>query len=301
MAASEKPLHPYEQSMLLVSMLFDAKNINEILSLLPERQSMRMHKANEKFLKMPRNDRMTEIVLELRRMLLIDEHRIDWIHQSWIDDALASEPAYLRPFIDDALKHGAQKKHDEIMREFIPPPVIFNMFVDQLSATRQKTAIYDPVLMRLQSLKDEAQDEVFATLGRWSISCLQEVIAKERLSRFVAERGIKDPLLPLDDIKAKPWQHAPLRSRFVRELARFRLSPALSCAQFAGLLTTALYLLPFKHDWQRSITLGFYHQFGLIVESIIKRHTHFVVDKSAHQQLARLIIAALDKVQSPTL
>lgn len=295
MDESRKPLHPYEQSMLLVAMLFDGKNINDILSVLPDQQRARMHYANEIFLKMPRNERMTEIVFELRRLLLVDEHRIDWIHQSWIDDALAKEPPYLRPVIDKALAHGSLKKGDGGHRSFVPLPVIFNMFIEQFINTRQKTAIYEPVLMKLQSLKDEAQDEVFARVGIRLLACFKECYPRERVVRFFKQRGMT---ASVDDIaiaitpEKNPLSHAPLCRYVAREIARFRPSAELNLPQFTGLLTVAMYLSPFKHHWQRTITLGLHRRLGLIVESLLPR-MGLVLDKHVHQELADFVIASL--------
>ncbi len=196
-------------------------------------------------------------------MLLVDEHRVDWIDSSWIDEALAKEPAYLQPIITNALTHGALKKNDDAMHEAVPLPVIFNMFTGQLINRRQKTAIYDPVLVRLQSLKDETQEEVFKAIGLGSIAALQHHCAPARLTRFLSERGMKATLPLLDLSPATPFANKHLRSLFLRELARYRPAATLCCAQYAGLLTTALYLLPLKQPWQRSITLGLNHQIGI--------------------------------------
>lgn len=290
---NRKPLHPYEQSMLLVTMLFDGKNVNDILSVLPEHQSKRMHSANEKFLSMPRNERMTEIVFELRRMLLVDEHRFDWMHQSWLDEALASEPSYLRPLIVEALSYGALKKNDQEHRSFVPMPVIFSMFIDQLINTRQKTAIYDSVLMRLQSLHDEAQDEVFSSLGLRSLHALSDFVSKDGLMRMLKKRGFVDDFHGQE--KCAPlFRHGMLRRNFVRELLKYKINNNVSLVESAGLVLIALYLLPFKHHWQRIIALGFHKRFGCCVEAILRRQAHVVLDKAEHQEVADFIIASID-------
>src|SRR5579871_1773932 len=103
MVVYKKPLHSYEQSLLLSAMFFDSKNITDLLNFFPDDQATRMNAAKDRFLALPRNERMTQIVLELRRLLLIDERRVAWIHESWIDDALLHEPGYLRGVIKKSL------------------------------------------------------------------------------------------------------------------------------------------------------------------------------------------------------
>lgn len=295
MLESQKPLHPYEQSMLLVAMLFDNKNIKEVLSLLPQKQSDRMHSAKEKFYKLSRNERMTEIVFELRRMLLIDEHRIDWIHPSWIDAALAKEPPYLRPVIEKAIRQGSQKKSENQTRAFVPLPLVFNMFIDQLINTRQKTAIYDPVLMRLQSLKDEVQENAFISVGKKSLVSFAKKMQGERFWRFLGTRGLEE-LPGANAQEPNPFQHVAVKRHYFKELWQFSPSPNMHVELFAGLVTTALYLLPFKHHWQRTITLGFKRHLGLVVERIIRDQSALTVDKNAQHDLAGVMIASLDLV-----
>ncbi len=79
MASHKKPLHSYEQSMLLSAMFFDSSNTSELLKFFPDEQAARMSLAKDKFLALARNERMTQIVLELRRLLLIERatHRLD--------------------------------------------------------------------------------------------------------------------------------------------------------------------------------------------------------------------------------
>lgn len=294
MTFSKKPLHPYEQSMLLVAMLFDGNNLHEILQMFPASQSERMNAAKEKFLKLERNDRMTEIVLELRRLLLIDEHRIDWIHQTWIDDALAQEPSYLRAVIVDAIAHGQKKENPDVRKTIIPRPLVFSTFIDQLTKTPKKTAIYDPVLMRLQSLKDEAQEENIAAIGCHSIIALSHIVDKKRLSAFLFSRNMSSMPYEKKPIEQNPFKNDELRSFYLKELIR-RDNTIDDCALFSGLIVIALYLVSFRHQWQRAIALGLNAKFGRMVEKLIERAPS--LEKSLQNDLSKILLNSLDQLR----
>ena len=75
----------------------------------------------------------------------------------------------------------------------IPLSLVLRMFMEQLTTTPQKTAIYDRALIRLQSLKDEAQEEEsFTTIGYASIYGLAKLIDKKRLFSYLARKGLED-------------------------------------------------------------------------------------------------------------
>lgn len=299
MAASRKPLHPYEQSMLLVAMLFDRKNLADILKFLPDEQSERMNIAKDKFLALERNDRITQIILELRRLLLIDENRIDWIHQSWIDDALANEPFYLRPIIAQSLAHRSHKGNERAFTSgnHIPLPLIFGAFIEQLTKSPTKTAIYDPVLMRLQSIKDDAQTDIFSTIGRFSIDALGQVIDHRRLLRYLSQKGLSDmPSSNRLTANGNPFSNDDLRRHFLHELIQLKPQAEQNCAVFAGLTTTALYLLHHKYQWQRTIVLGLDRKLGHEIEQSIERASSLTIDRSHHALLSALLIFSLDHV-----
>lgn len=287
-----KPLHSYEQSMLLVAMLFDRKNLPELMRLLPDEQRNRMLSAQEKFAKLERNERMTQIILELRRLLLIDEHRIDWIHQSWIDDALSKEPAYLKPIIMESILHRAQKGNEASDNEArVPLPLIFSTFVDQLTKAPPKTAIFDPVLMRLQSTRDDEQEEVIKVIGRTTLSALIQHLDVNRFCRLLQKRGYAVSAFDELDMISNPFIEQPPRRFFVRELFRLKPKRAEDLELNAGMIATALYLSVHKYQWQRVIVLGLRKPLGQGIEAHIKRARH-VLDKPSHALLSGLITAA---------
>lgn len=291
MLQTKKPLHSYEQSMLLSAMLFDAKNLSALLKFLPEDQAQRMLCAKDKFLTLPRNERMTQIVLELRRLLLIDEHPVDFFHKSWLDDALKQEPAYLRPFIEQAIAtidHETPKKNESKL----PLPLIARIFVQNLTKAEKKTAIYDPALMRLQSLKDETQDDSFSSIGTLSVHALLEVTHKPRLTKYLAKKSIALPSLTNVTLPNNPFAQNEVKKIYLRELIKLDDE---SSTIFLGLLTTAFYLSPLKAPWQRAIVLCLRKDLGETIEHIIARIGHIGIDQHHHQRLSRLLMDALDK------
>jgi hypothetical protein len=292
----KKPLHRYEQGMLLSAMLFDRKNLPDILKFFPDEQADRMGMAKEKFMALPHNEWMTQIVLELRRLLLIDENRIDWIHKSWIEDALAKDPPYLKKIIKQAID-AHMKKNCAISASSGPHllPLILRMFINQLTKTSQKIAIYDPVLMRFQSLKDETQKESFTTIGLVSIDALSLVIDRNRLHSYLAKKG--QQALPSINIvlpHANPYHNDKLRRHFLQELIRIRICDEVNCVTKIGLITAAFYLSHHKYQWQRAIILGLHQKFGQFIEQIIMRIKNLNLDHNSHTLLSLLLIGALD-------
>src|SRR5580704_1317162 len=264
---NRKPLHPYEQSMLLVAMLFDRTSVTDILKFLPHEQNERMTVAKEKFSILERNERMTHIILELRRLLLIDEHNIDWIHRSWINDALAKEPSYLKPLIVKALYHRSYKENSCLPSTLsIPLSVVFGAFIRQIKRSPRKIAIYDPILMRLQDLKDETQEETFYAIGCCSLETLANAIDRSRLQRYLARKEpLPWPSMKALSIESNLFTIDNLRRYFLHQLAYFRPQKGMNYIIFAGLIITGLYLLSHKKPWQKAITLGLHKKLGEVI------------------------------------
>ncbi|HXW53225.1 MAG TPA: hypothetical protein VEL47_03870 [Myxococcota bacterium] len=302
MADHKRPLHSYEQSMLLSAMFFDSNNTRELLKFFPEEQAARMNLAKDQFLTLPRNERMTQIVLELRRLLLIDEQRIEWIHQSWIEDALAKEPIYLKDILQKSLQQlaleGEVTAEQHGLSNKLPLSLIFRMFIERLTTTPQKTAIYDPALMRLQSLKGEMLADSFLIIGIASVHAASLVLNAKRFFSYLERKGFKTGFvnsLLFSDIN--PFHNLALRQFFVRELIKFETNSVANCPTFAGLATTALYLCRYKYPWQRTIVLGLPMKLGLMIEAIISRlkTAGVVVDENHHTLISHLLITALDQ------
>lgn len=294
---SKKPLHAYEQSMLLALLLFDSKNINEILSFFPDEQRDKMNVAKNKFMNLPKNERLTQIVLELRRLILIDENQLHWIHQSWIDDALEKEPGYLRQIIEQALKDPPNKAVRDPHPLPVPRSFIFSSFMSQLSRSPQKVAIFDPVLMRLQSLKNEAQEEVFCAIGRVTMAALVQVAPLERINRYVAK---KDPLLVAvaGDFNPNPFEIAPMRRYLLRQLIGFHGTAEANGLVFIGLVTIALYLSVYKYQWQRAIVLVLHKRLGCLLDDLIHRAKNLNLERGHHTMLSSLLLVAFDQTRT---
>jgi hypothetical protein len=295
---SKKPLHAYEQSMLLSALLFDSQNISEVLSLFPDEQRERMSLAKSKFLNLPKNERLTQIVLELRRLILIDENPLNWIHQTWIDDALEQEPLYLRNLIIESFKERTHKAVREHRRPPIPQAFIFSSFVHQLIKSPQKLAIFDPVLMRLQSLKNDAQEEIFSIIGRFFIIGLSETLDANRLDRYLMRKGFNLSLKNLRPLEFNPAKVPSIRLHFLRELIRLKEPVQSNGLVFLGLTITALYLSIYKYQWRRTIALVLNKKLGQLMEDLIERAKSINLDRSQHNLLSNFLLSALDQVRS---
>jgi hypothetical protein len=293
---NKKLLHPYEQGMLLSAMLFDRKNLSDIMNFFPEEQVEHMNTAKQKFMALQRDERMTQIVLELRRLLLINEYRIDRIHKSWIDSALAKEPVYLRSIILKSIaKQTTQEVRTNHQNPIIPLSLIFYAFISQFAKTRQKIAIFDPVLMRLQSLNDALQEKTLISIGVISIDALAQVVNSKRLMNFLRKKKINISS-PTNCITKEnnPFLDTNIRRRFLNELICFKPCPANNGLIYAGVIMVALYLTTHKYQWQSTIALGFNVKFGQLIGSLIKKSTKLSIDK---EKLSRFLLLAFDQIK----
>ncbi len=180
----------------------------------------------------------------------------------------------------------------------LPVSLIFRTFIEKLTTTPQKTAIYDPALMRLQSLKGEMLADSFTFIGIASIHATSQVINPKRFLAYLERKGLITGFVNsvlFADIN--PFHNVFLRQFFVRELIKFEPNDTANCTAFAGLVTTALYLSRYKYQWQRTIVLGLPMKLGQIIEAIISRAKSqtIIVDEHHHMLLSRLLITALDQ------
>lgn len=156
-----RPLRIEEQSMLLSAMLFAKDHIQEILDFFPDEQRARLLEAKEYFLNPANENHLSQIVIELRRLLLIDEYNIAWVHKSWIEQALKEEPSYLRVMIEKAIADHALYGHKDKLA------ILYGHFLKRLQVIPERLAIYDPVLMSLQAIRDEDQPSFFIGIGSY--------------------------------------------------------------------------------------------------------------------------------------
>lgn len=296
--STTKSLHIHEQSMLLSVLLFDGKNTTELLQFLPEQLAQRMDIAKEKFLALPRDERMTQVVLELRRLLLIDEYRLDIIHPSWVEDALMKEPLYLQKMLKQVLlpktkEDLAQKAHFKF-----PDSLVSAIFLEQLIKVPLKTALYDPILMRLQSLKTENQNESIFTIGLASIKALGLILPHRRISSYINKTQTIDIDFNYKITKEKnPFNNKTIRKFLVKKLLN-NSSKNNNIIIFCGLIAISLYLLEYKTSWQRTIVLGFKKELGNGIESLIDeaKLRGIQIDQNDHLSLSLLLKNALEDI-----
>ena len=256
--------------MLLTSLLFARKHLDEILSFLPEQQSERMHEAKGRFLKLEQEERITQIILELRRLLMIKEHNIRWIHKSWIDEELTKEPPYLRTILQQAFGEKT-KSNSEPESKIVPYNQIVQSFLAPFLRTPQKIAIFDPVLMRLQSLNRTNQEQSIFQIGSFALSALSHAVHKKRFIKFIARSYKQDVDLSFDYLspEGNPLAHEPYKKALFKLLLNNRKLPLRDATVAAGIMIMAMYLAEEKPRWQRMIEMVLARPHGLMLRSMI--------------------------------
>lgn len=255
MKISNKLLHPYEQSLLLVAMLFSRNQLDEILSLFPDEQIERIENAKIRFLRLEKNERITQIILELRRLLLTKENKIAWIHPTWIADELTKEPPYLRELLNDALKST-----NTIEKKIIPQSILVQNFVPAIINTPPKVAIFDPALMRLQAINENNVTKVMSAIGLFALSLLGESLEKNRFKKYIEKKLSINFIDKTKNHNIKnPFHYKTLRSLLLQNLIQ-RDSIKLDDI---GLFIVAAYLFFHKIRWHRAIELALPKYIGL--------------------------------------
>lgn len=182
-----------EQSFLLAALLLAPHNINDILSFIPEKKREKLKPTLDMLLAWPKDRRFEHLVLEFRRLLLIDEYSIDFIHKSWIEHSLSLEPPYLRALIKTAIAERAQKKPQGLNA------LVYSSFIKQFEMAK----VADPPAMitHLLSLK-EKQEEFFSIIGKDLKS--EKFFLKEVTDQPEVEIGLRGLAAYLAD--KKEWQ-----------------------------------------------------------------------------------------------
>jgi hypothetical protein len=300
MANNRKPLPVEEQTLLLTSMLFARKHLDEIFSFLPEERQERMHGAKFRFLELEQNERVTQIILELRRLLLIKRDNIRWIHRSWIEEELDKEPAYLQSILRPEF---GDKKAPESTADFTSKDISVNQivqsFLKPFLSTPQKIAIFDPVLMRLQSLNRANQDQSIFNIGCFSLRALMSALKRRRFAAFI-KRNFKTSLkadrayAEMDD---NPLAFAPYKTQFLKLIFshKSRESSFEELGLDCGLLTMAFYLSAEKPRWHRMIELVLAKSYGLKLRAMLKDIKEIVEEQPPKMPLANLLIDAMEQ------
>lgn len=294
MNVNKKLLRPEEQTMLLASLLFARKHLDEILSFLPEQQSERMHEAKYRFLKLEQEERITQIILELRRLLLIKEHNIRWIHKSWIEEELTKEPLYLRSILQQSFGEKNKSPNDE--SKIVPHNQIVQSFLAPFLRTPQKIAIFDPVLMRLQSLNRTNQEQSIFIIGECALSALSHAVHRKRFIKFIMRSYKKDVELSFDYLSpdGNPLALGPYKKALLKLLLQNRGRSLRDLTIASGIMIMALYLTEEKPRWQRMIEMVLARPHGLMLRSMIADLKGLSEGAKAKACLGSLLIDAME-------
>lgn len=284
MKISNKLLHPYEQSLLLVAMLFSRNQLDEILALFPDEQIERIEHAKIRFLRLEKNERITQIILELRRLLLTKENKIAWIHPTWIADELMKEPPYLKELLNDALKSTNPEK------KIIPQSILVQNFVPSLINTPMKVAIFDPALMRLQALNENNVAKVMSAIGLFALSLLGQSLEINRFKKYIEKK--LSTIFFTDKLRTQenqnPFCFISLRSMLLKKIIKNDLIKL----DDIGLFMVAAYLSFHKIRWHRAIELALPKYIGLDLRNNISSFTE--LEPELKSILAEMMINGMD-------
>lgn len=285
---NNKILHHYEQSLLLVATLFYQKHLEELLALFPDEQISRISDAKERFLRLDKSERITQIILELKRLLLTQENTTALIHESWLLDQLSKEPPYLRKILSEAL---TEKPRDQ--KRSLEHSLVRQSFLPSILSSPAKIALFDPVLMRLQATNEKNLSTLFAAIGIFSLEQLALSLDTERFKKFIIK---KIPMLNIDRPVTKEhknlFHYAPLRSALLKRILTDKNGYNL---EDIGLFMIAIYLSFHKVQWQRAIELALPKAVGLDLRQKIAALDRSLVAQEQKSLLANLLINSMDE------
>lgn len=292
MMGNKKILPLEEQTMLLTSMLFARKHLDELLSFLPEHQSERMHEAKGRFLKLEQKERIKQIILELRRLLLVKEHNIRWIHKSWIDEELKKEPEYLRVIIQQWF---LDKKNIAKKSKLIPLEQIVQSFLSPFLKIPHKVAIFDPVLMRLQSLNRTNQEQTLSIIGQYGLSSLSYACQRRRFIKFIMRNYQSDIRLSFDytNSEGNAFSYPAYKQPFLSFIIKNRGNTLSELTLASGLMVMATYLSSEKPRWHRTIEFVLARRYGLILRTMLKELSTIKHDPTVKPSLSNLLIESM--------
>jgi hypothetical protein len=261
---NKKLLPPDEQSLLLVSLLFARRHLDEIYSFFSAEQTERMNEAKMRFLRLEQAPRVTQIILELKRLLLIKEHNIRWIHPTWFEHELAKEPPYLRAIIAPLLEK--KESLDKNIFLFISSDQILHNFLRSFLNTPQRVALFDPVLMRLQSLHRDQQDHLIKHLGNYALAALSHVVDRRRFSNYLRR------YYNLNIISYRPKENIFENNNYKLLLLNKIINHHKNNKNLEvelGLWLIALYIHGYKQQWHRMIELVLERNMGMSIREKI--------------------------------
>ncbi len=260
----KKALPLCEQSLLLVAILFARKELNDILAIFPDEQRSRMSEVASKFLLMPQNERINKIILELKRQFFTEKTSRYIIHPSWVNEALDREPKYLKELIKNALPNQDPHSTND-SNALVTQNLLKTSFMLQFDYQAKKRAIFDPVLMRLQSSSDDENRKLLARVGAQSIRLLSAWLNVHRFRTFLQRR---DVIVDLSDIPAKKspiFDFQPFRSYIIKKIHK----NASESIQDIGLMMVAAYLSTLDRSWHDSIVFSMESVLGLRIKYLV--------------------------------
>lgn len=291
---TKKLLPPDEQSLLLVSLLFARKHLDNIYSFFSDAQCERMNDAKTRFLRLEQGQRVTQIILELRRLLLIKENNFKWIHPTWFEHELAKEPAYLRAIIEPALyeqQPSSTKINDT--KAVVSVEQVLQNFLTSFLNTPQRVALFDPVLMRLQSLHRDKQSAVISSIGRYALIALGQVLDQKRFSKFMQSNYAHLILNSVPLIIDNPLSHKYYKYILIKNILNMRKQNHKEMQIECGLWLISFYLFTYKKSWHRMIELVFERSLGMSLREKLKK---LIGDKpETKNSISKLLIEAMDQ------
>jgi hypothetical protein len=287
-----KPLPVNEQSWLLVAMLFARTSLVDLLQFFPEKQQERMKAPLDRFLKLPRQKRITLAILELKRLFMLSENPLAHVHPSWIDAHLDLEPDYLveivrsqatlekRPVTPNG---GGNPRHRFLLQ----------CFASSIVEAPLRKPIFEPLLIRLTSIEEAMQGPMLSALGQQLSVRLGEFYHKNRWAQFLARRGLvldsKDAGLLAGN---NPFAEAGLRTFCLRfALTQKPQEFAVSIA----LATIACYLNGQKPSWRQSFKFGLHMRYGLLLSEALTLSQTLKFDPETNRILGTYLVGALEK------
>ena len=291
---TKKLLPPDEQSLLLVSLLFARRHLDEIYSFFSEEQCERMNEAKTRFLRLEQAPRVTQMILQLRRLLLIKENNFRWIHPTWFEYELDKEPPYLRAIIEPALRDQTTQIKASDNKSAISTEQVLQTFLTSFLNTPQRVALFDPVLMRLQSLDRGQQHHVITSIGRHGLSALAQVLDQRRFNKYIQTHFVHLKLEPISNISENPLIHAAYKQLLLATLISLRKKPHRDLAIEFGLWLIAIYLLGYKHSWHRMIEFVLERPLGMGLREKLKFLASSQLE-AAKTPVTKLLIDAMDK------
>lgn len=290
----KKLLPPDEQSLLLVSLLFARKHLDEIYSFFSEEQCERMNEAKTRFLRLEQAPRVTQMILQLRRLLLIKENNFRWIHPTWFEHELDKEPRYLRAIIESALRVSPAQEKNLDKKPIISSSQVLQTFLTSFLNTPQRVALFDPVLMRLQSLHRAQQQHVIINIGRHTLLALGQVLDQQRFNKFIKRHFLYLKLEAIEPVLENSLNHPPYKQLLLNNLLSSRDKTNCDIQIEFGLWLIAIYLLGYKTSWHRMIELVLERPLGMGLREKLKFLAANKLEASK-TPVTKLLIDAMDK------